>query len=61
MKTSVIRIRENLSGGLVDIRKIIHNMYKSAFDLESSIEKIINVPNVKSKLIYRVKTKMNEN
>ena len=61
IKTSVIRIRENLSGGLVDIRKIIHNMYKSAFDLESSIEKIINVPNVKSKLIYRVKTKMNEN
>ena len=61
IKTSVIRIRENLSGGLVDIRKIIHNMYKSAFNLESSIEKIINVPNVKSKLIYRVKTKMNEN
>ena len=51
VKTSVIRIRENLSGGLVDIRKIIHNMYKSAFDLENSIEKIIDVPNVKSKLI----------
>ena len=61
VKASLARIRENLSGGMADIRKIIHNMYKSAFDLESSIEKIINVPNVKSKLIYRVKTKMNEN
>lgn len=61
VKTSLVRIRENLSGGMVDIRKIIHNMYKSAFDLQSSIEKIINVPNVNTKFIYRVKSKINEN
>ena len=61
VKTALIRVRENLSGGLVDIRKIIHNMYKSAFDLQSSIEKIINVPNVNTKLIYKIKNKMNEN
>lgn len=61
VKTSLVRIRENLSGGMVDIRKIIHNMYKSVFDLQSSIEKIINVPNVNTKFIYRVKSKINEN
>ena len=61
VKTSLVRIRENLSGGMVDISKIIHNMYKSAFDLQSSIEKIINVPNVNTKFIYRVKSKINEN
>lgn len=61
VKTSIERIRENLSIGMVDIRKIIHNMYKSSFDLESYIGKLIDIPNVKTKLIYKVKTKMNEN
>ena len=61
VKTSIERIRENLSIGMGDIRKIIHNMYKSSFDLESYIGKLIDIPNVKTKLIYKVKTKMNEN
>jgi len=61
VKESLIRVRENLSGGLVDIRKIIHNMYKSSFDLENSIEKIITFPNINTKFIYRVKSKINEN
>ena len=61
VKESLIIVRENISGGLVDIRKIIHNMYKSSFDLENSIEKIITFPNINTKFIYRVKSKINEN
>lgn len=40
---------------MVEIRKIIHNMYKSSFDIEQSINELLNIPNVKTKFIFKVK------
>lgn len=60
MRKSLDRVRENLSGGMVEIRKIIHNMYKSSFDIEQSITELLNIPNIKTKFIFKVQNMSND-
>ena len=58
IKNELGRIRENLSNGMVEIRQIIHNMYKSSFDIESSIGKLLELNNVKTKFIFKIQNEI---
>lgn len=60
MKNSLEGIMENLSKGMTEIREIIHNMYKSSFDFENEVLKVLDIPNVKTKFIIKIKNKLTD-